>query len=77
LPNWPIFITHADPPTKNGEYCLQKSLPNSGKLTITNYLKQNAFAFQTHVSIENNLKIKNVVISKTSTIHLQKCLGYT
>jgi len=50
------------------EICLQKSLPNSGEQSITNYLKQNDFEYRSHLTIENNLKVeKNVIISKTNT----------
>jgi len=53
---------------QNGEICLQKYLPISGKLSITNYLKQNAVDYRSHVTIENNVKVeKRYIISKTST----------
>jgi len=47
--------------SQNNETCLQKHLPISGKLSITNYLKQNAVDYRSHLTIENNLKVeKNV-----------------
>jgi len=57
--------------------CLQKYLPISGKLSITNYLKQNYIDYQNHLTIENNLKVeRKVVISKTSTtLPIEKTLG--
>jgi len=53
-----FFIEHKDTLAEIVEICLQKSIPWSGKLTITNYLKQHDFGFQTHVTVENNLKVK-------------------
>ena len=54
--------------SQNGEICLQKYLPISGKLSITNYLKQNAVDYRSHLTIGNNLKVeKRYIISKTST----------
>ena len=54
--------------SQNGEICLQKYLSISGKLSITNYLKQNAVDYRSHWTIENNLKVeKRYIISKTST----------
>ena len=44
--------------SQNDEICLQKYLPISGKLSITNYLKQNAVDYRSHVTIENNLKVE-------------------
>jgi len=41
---------------QNGEICLQKYPPTSGKVSITNYLKQNAFDYQAHLPIENKLR---------------------
>jgi len=64
--------------SQNREICLQKYLPISGKLSITNYLKQNAVDYRSHLAIENNLKVvKEVayIISKTSTTFTQKTLG--
>jgi len=53
--------------SQNGEICLQKYLPISGKLSITKYLQQNAVDYRSHLTLENNLKIgKKVFISKTS-----------
>jgi len=41
-------------------------MPISGKLSITNYLKQNAVKY--HLTIENNLNVeKKYSISKAST----------
>jgi len=34
-----------------------KNLPISGKLSITNYLKQNAVDYRSHPTIEKNLKV--------------------
>jgi len=39
--NVPLFDTYQVCLAKFDETCLQKSMPISGKLTITNYLKQN------------------------------------
>jgi len=44
--------------SKNGEICLQKYLPISGKLSITKYLQQNAVDYRNHLTIENNLKVE-------------------
>jgi len=44
--------------SQNGEICLQKYLPISGKLSITNNLKQNAVDYRNHFTIENNLKVE-------------------
>jgi len=64
--------------SQNGEICLQKYLPFSGKLSITNYLKQNAADYQSHLTIENNLKVEKMyIISKTSTTFPKKRLGYS
>jgi len=35
-----------------GEICLQKYLPISGQLSITNQLKQNVIDYQNHLTIE-------------------------
>jgi len=43
--------------SQNGEICLQKYVPISGKLSITKYLQQNAVDYISHLTIENNLKI--------------------
>jgi len=32
--------------------------PISGKLSIANYLKQNVIFYQSHLTIENNLKVE-------------------
>jgi len=54
--------------SQNDEICLQKYLPISGKLAITNYLKQNAVDYRSHLTIENNLKVeKRYIISKIDT----------
>jgi len=54
--------------SQSGKIFLQKYLPISGKLSITNYLKQNALDYRRHLTIENNLKVeKKYIISKTST----------
>ena len=42
----------------NGEICLKKYLPISGELSITNYLKQNAIGYQSHLTIEKTWKLK-------------------
>jgi len=47
--------------SKNDEICLQKYLPISGKLSIINYLKQNAVDYRSHLTIENNLKVEKKV----------------
>ena len=47
--------------SQNGETCLQKYLPISGKLSITNNLKQNAVDYRNHFTLEDNLKIKKKV----------------
>jgi len=48
--------------SQNGEICLQKYLPISGKLSITNYLKQNAVDYYgSHLTIENTLKVEKKV----------------
>jgi len=44
--------------SKNDEICLQKYLPISGKLSITNYSKQNTVDYRSHLTIENNLKVE-------------------
>jgi len=36
---------------------MQKYLPITGKLSITNYLKQNAIDYQNHLTIQNILKV--------------------
>ena len=54
--------------SQNDEICLQKYLSISGKLSITNYLKQNAVDYRSHLTIENNLKVeKRYIISKIGT----------
>jgi len=52
--------------------------PISGKLSITNYLKQNAIDYRRHMTIENNLKVEiSAVIWKTSTtLPPEKTLRY-
>jgi len=46
---------------QNGEICLQKYLPISGKLSIANYLNKMLLICQSHLTTDNNLKIeKNV-----------------
>jgi len=45
--------------SQNGVFCLQKYVPISGKLSITNYLKQNAVKY--HLTIENNLNVEKRV----------------
>jgi len=47
--------------SQNGEICLQKYLPITGKLSITKYLTQNAVDYQNHLTIENNLKVEEKV----------------
>jgi len=44
--------------TQNGDIWLQKYLPTSGKLLITNCLKQNAIDYQSHLPIENKLQVE-------------------
>ena len=44
--------------SQNGEICLPNCLPVRGKRSITNYLKQNAADYRSHLTIENNLKVK-------------------
>ena len=54
--------------SQNDEICLHKYLPIGGKLSITSYLKQNAADYRSHMTIENNLKVKKrYIISKTGT----------
>jgi len=54
--------------SQNDEICLQKYLPISGKLSITNYLKQNAAGYRSHLTLENTLKVeKRHIISKIGT----------
>ena len=43
--------------SQNGEICLHKYLPISGKRSITNFLTQNAVDYRSHLTIENNLKV--------------------
>jgi len=45
----------------NGEICLQKYLPISCKLSITNYLKQNAIDYQIRLTTGTNLKVEEKV----------------
>jgi len=47
--------------SQNGEICLQTYLPISGRLSITNYLKQNAVNYRSHLTTENNLNVKKKV----------------
>ena len=47
--------------SQNSEICLQKYLPISSKLSITNNLKQNAVDYRNHFTIENNLKVEKKV----------------
>jgi len=65
--------------SQNGEICLQKYLPISGKLSTTNYLNK-MLLIQSHLISENNLKVeKRYIISKTSTtfpLPRKKRLGY-
>ena len=65
--------------SQNGEICLQKYLPISGKLSITKCLKQNAVVCWSRLTIENILNVeKRCTISKRSTTFPppQNCLGY-
>jgi len=57
-----------------GEICLQKYLPISGQLSITNQLKQNVIDYQNHLTIEETWR-KKVIILKTSTTPRKKTLG--
>ena len=51
------------------EICLQKYLPISGKLSITNYLKRNAVDYRSHLTIANNLKVEErYIISKQAQL---------
>jgi len=43
----------------NGEICLQKYLPISGEASITNYLKQNALDYESHLTKEKNFEGRN------------------
>jgi len=65
---------------QNGEICLQKYLPISDKLSITNFLRQIVVDYyRSYLTIENNLQVeKRYTISKTSTTFPlpQKRLGY-
>ena len=65
---------------QNDKICLQKYLPISGKLSITNYLKQNAVDYRSHPTIENNLKVEKKVyyFENRHNFHspLKKRLGY-
>ena len=45
--------------SQSGESCLQKYLPIIGKLSITNYLKQNAVDYRSHLTIENTVNWKS------------------
>jgi len=56
--------------SQNGEICLQKDLPISGKLSVTNYLKQNAVLLSKSFDHKKWLEGRKKVyycISKTST----------
>jgi len=41
--------------------CKDTQVPISGKLLITNYLKQNSVGDRSHLTIENNLKVEKKV----------------
>jgi len=57
--------------SQNGEICLQKYLPISGKLSTTKCLKQNALDCRSRLTIENILNVeKRYIFSKTSTTQL-------
>jgi len=43
------------------EICLQKYLPISCRLSITNYLKQNSVDYRSNLTTENNLKVEKKV----------------
>jgi len=47
--------------SQNGEICLQKYLPISGKLSITNHLEENAVDYWSHLTIENNFNVDEKV----------------
>jgi len=51
----PLYITTV---SQHGEICLQKYLPISGKLSITNYLQENVVDYRSNLTIENNLKVE-------------------
>jgi len=57
---------------QNVEICLQKYLPISGKLSITNYLKQNSVDYRSHLTTENNLKVerKDTLFRKQAQLSL-------
>ena len=57
------YLTSLSPCTsglssQNGENCLQKYLPISGKLSIANYLNKTLLICQSHLTTDNNLKIE-------------------
>jgi len=54
----PLHITIVKPKWRN---LLQKYLPVSGKLSITNYLKQNYVDYRSHLTKDNNLKVDKKV----------------
>jgi len=47
--------------SQNGEICLQKYLPISGKLSVTNFLKKSAVDCRSRLTIENTLKVEKKV----------------
>jgi len=60
------YLTSSSPCTsglssKNFEICLQKYLSISGKLSIANYLNKMLLICQSHLTTNNNLKIKKNV----------------
>ena len=44
--------------SQNGELFLHKYLPITSKLSITNYLKENAVDYRSYLTIENDLKVE-------------------
>ena len=63
-----LFLSHITIVYPKSRNLVTTYPPISGKLSITNYLKQNAIDCWSHMTIENNLKVEiSAFISKTST----------
>jgi len=66
--------------SQNGEISLQTYLPISYKLSITNYLKQNAVDYRSHLTVENNFKVEKKVYYFENRHNFsspaKKCMGY-
>jgi len=62
----PIFVTHRDYLPKMAKFVCKNTRQSAAKVSITNYLKQNAFDYQRHLAIENQLKVERKVFRKTS-----------